>query len=84
MAFTTSKYLINMFWDKQREKYVACMPELPLYVDSLVSFDDAYSVLKTAYAAFETNNPGMPPVRNNTTEQLIIPKDNSITAKPPM
>lgn len=84
MAFTTSKYLINMFWDKQREKYVACMPELPLYAESVTSFDLAYSALKTAYATFETNKPDMPPVRNNTTQQMIIPKDNSITAKPPL
>lgn len=83
MAFTTSKYLINMFWDKQREKYIACMPELPLYAESLTSFDLAYSALKTAYATFEANTPAMPPVRNNTTEQKIIPADNTITAKAP-
>jgi hypothetical protein len=84
MAFTTSKYLINMFWDKQRVKYVACMPELPLYTESDTSFDLAYAALKTAYETFETNKPDMPPVRNNTTEQLIIPKNNDISAEPPL
>lgn len=83
MAFSSSKYLINMFWDKQSVKYVACMPELPLYAESTVDFDTAYANLKTAYATFETNNPAMPPVRNNTTEQKIIPSDNTITAKAP-